>query len=263
MRHQTSAAKFNAHLHSMGVEAAELDGSGKGTEEATSPDFDRLARAYRWLEYLTFGPLLSRTRNHYLPLLEDCRHALVLGDGDGRFTLALLKANRRVRVHAIDASSGMLDQLELRSATYRDRLTTEMVDIRQWAPERHSQFDLIVSHFFLDCLSTSEVSLLAERVTPAASDEARWIISDFATPPNLYGRLVAAPMVAMLYCAFGILTGLKVHTLPDHAAALHAAGWRLEAERPRLAGLLVSQIWRRQCGRRAVLCIPSGASSVS
>ena len=57
------------------------------------PNFDLIARPYRWLEYLTFGPTLQQTRLHYLPALLHSRNALVLGDGDGRFIAALLAAN--------------------------------------------------------------------------------------------------------------------------------------------------------------------------
>jgi hypothetical protein len=54
------------------------------------PNFDRIARPYRWLEYLTLGRSLERAREVFLPLLKDRRQALILGDGDGRFTARLL-----------------------------------------------------------------------------------------------------------------------------------------------------------------------------
>src|SRR5206468_3304021 len=54
------------------------------------PNFNLIARPYRALEHLTFGPALQRTRTHFLPLLADRQNALILGDGDGRFTAALL-----------------------------------------------------------------------------------------------------------------------------------------------------------------------------
>ena len=58
--------------------------------EKPAANFDLIARPYRWLEYLTFGPALARCRNHFLPQLTDRRAALVLGDGDGRFLARLL-----------------------------------------------------------------------------------------------------------------------------------------------------------------------------
>ncbi|MGH9599640.1 MAG: class I SAM-dependent methyltransferase, partial [Terracidiphilus sp.] len=68
------------------------------------PDLDRLAGVYRWMELATFGPWLSWCRSAYLGELSGCRRALVLGDGDGRFTAQLLCANPQVEVDAVDAS---------------------------------------------------------------------------------------------------------------------------------------------------------------
>ena len=70
----------------------------------TRLNFDRIARPYRWLEYLSLGRALERCRFHFLPRLRDCRRALVLGDGDGRFTAKLLDANPSVQVDAVDIS---------------------------------------------------------------------------------------------------------------------------------------------------------------
>ena len=56
-------------------------------------NFDRLARIYRWMELVTFGPLLGRCRYRFLEQLCNCRTALLLGDGDGRFAARLLAAN--------------------------------------------------------------------------------------------------------------------------------------------------------------------------
>jgi hypothetical protein len=69
-----------------------------------APNFDRIAKPYRWLEYLTFGKALQNVRLHHLPALLHCRNALILGDGDGRFTAALLAANPPITVRAIDTN---------------------------------------------------------------------------------------------------------------------------------------------------------------
>jgi hypothetical protein len=36
---------------------------------SAEPDFNRIARPYRWLEYLTLGKALENCRTHYLPQL--------------------------------------------------------------------------------------------------------------------------------------------------------------------------------------------------
>jgi hypothetical protein len=214
-----------------------------------APNFNRLARAYRWMEWASFGPFLNLCRLTYLPRLTHCRSALVLGDGDGRFTAGLLRVNPFIHVHAVDASPAMLDTLTQTCSANAIRLTTEKSDLRIWQPApvsiplAASTFDLVVTHFFLDCLSTSEVLALAQRIKPIISPRALWVVSEFAVPPGRFGRLVARPIVHGLYLAFGLLTGLRTRALPDYAIALSAAGFTRLERRPRLGGLLVSELW--------------------
>lgn len=208
-----------------------------------TPDFDRLAHLYRWMEWLTFGPFLHRCRCAFLPSLTARRHALVLGDGDGRFTASLLRSNSAIEVDAVDASEAMLHQLSSRVPSAAS-IHTHHVDARAFAPP-HRDFDLIATHFFLDCLTTDEVGDLASRLCRQSAPDAIWVVSEFAIPPNLYGRALARPLIRALYLAFALLTKLRVRKLPDHHTALIGSGWCLLEQRQSLGGLLVSQMYRR------------------
>jgi hypothetical protein len=210
------------------------------------PNFNRLAGLYRWMEFFSFGPCLSLARGAFLKQLTQCRHALVLGDGDGRFTARLLGANRGVNLDAVDASSAMLQALKRRAGREAGRVRTHLADIREWLPmatEGTAAYDLIATHFFLDCLTTAEATALAATLRAAVSPSALWVVSEFAVPAGWLGSLIARPLVAGLYLAFGWLTGLTVRTLPDHRSALHAAGFNLIERRSRLGGLLISELW--------------------
>jgi len=222
------------------------------------PNFNRLAPVYRWMEYSTFGPWLNRTRCTFLADLRDCRSALVLGDGDGRFTERLLRTNPTIQIDAVDGSAAMLNSLLRRAGSNATRVQTHLADARQWQPPAHS-YDLIVTHFFLDCLTTEEVQSLAKQLHAAVSPSALWLVSEFAIPPNLFGRLVARPLVGALYLVFGWLTGLAVRTLPDHRSALAASGFTLVQHRALLAGLLIGELWSAQ--PLCVGSIPIRASS--
>jgi len=216
----------------------------RGMESAPAPNFNLLAGPYRWLEYLTFGPWLGFARNAFLPRLADCRNALVVGDGDGRFTAALLRANPAVHVHAVDASPAMLRALVRRAAPNAARVVTQLADARRWRPVPEEQtYDAIFTHFFLDCLTTAEIESMAEALRSSLSPSAIWVVTEFAVPPGRYGRFVAQPLVWGLYRVFAALTGLAVRTLPDHELALGAAGFVLKERQTRLAGLLVSELW--------------------
>lgn len=221
-----------------------LSVADEGPCEARAPDFDRLAGLYRWMEYATFGNRLWRCRCAFLAHLGPCRKVLVLGDGDGRFTARMLDANRNIEVDAVDASPAMLGALARRAAGHGSRLQLHLADARRWQPAS-AGYDLAVTHFFLDCLTDAEISSLAAKVRGCTAPGALWAVSEFATPQSRFGRLVARPVVAALYAAFRLLTGLEARALPDHAAALRDSGFALKNRRAWLGGLLVSELWRR------------------
>lgn len=206
------------------------------------PDLDHLAGAYRWMEAITFGPFLSRCRNEFLPQMRRCRRALILGDGDGRFTARLLRTNPSIEVDAVDASPAMLQALLRRAGPHAVRVSTHCADVRLWQPAR-PPYDLVVTHFFLDCLADSEVRAVAGKMRCAVRPSALWVISEFAIPETAFGRFIARPVVAGLYFGFRVLAGLAVNALPDHSSALASAGFRLDRRRTRLAGLLASELW--------------------
>lgn len=207
------------------------------------PHLDHLAAAYRWMEAATFGPWLSWCRREFLEQMRSSRRALVLGDGDGRFTAHLLRINQAIEIDAVDASGGMLRALLRRAGPHASRVREYCADVRGWVPPR-PPYDLVVTHFLLDFLTDSEVHALAQTVRGAVSPSALWVISEFATPNSQFGRFVARPLVAGLYFGFRVLTGLAVRRLPDHPKALGAAGFALEKHRARLAGLLTCELWR-------------------
>lgn len=207
-----------------------------------APNFDRVARIYRWIELVTFGSSLWRCRCTFLDELHSCRNALVIGDGDGRFTARLLEENPSIRIDAVDASREMLLALLRNAGANANRVHTYQADAREWVPP-HPPYDAIVTHFFLDCLSTDEVSAIAQLLHLCSTPASRWVVSEFALPRNRFGRLVAQPLVTFLYLAFRLLTGIQVLRLPNHRDAMAQAGLRLNRTRSRLAGLLVSEMW--------------------
>lgn len=210
---------------------------------AKAPNFNRLAPFYRWMEWLTFGPFLWKCRIAFLREMRRRRSALFLGDGDGRFTAQLLKDNPHINVEAVDASEAMLRSLLHRAGPDAVRVRTQIADVRHLNLRAAANFDLVVTHFFLDCLTTEEIATLAGKLRTKMTPGGAWIVSEFATPDNLYGRLIAAPLVSALYLAFSFLTGLTIRRLPNHRQALRHAGFVLSNQHKWLGGLLVSEMW--------------------
>jgi len=200
-------------------------------------NFDRVARLYRWAEYLTLGPLLQCTRTHFLPQLTHARRALVLGDGDGRFLSKLLTQNPNLRATAVDSSAKML-------ALLRSRCNVDTVHTNALTYTPSPDTDLIVTHFFLDCFTQPEINTLAHRLAQQTQPGALWLLSDFRIP-NSPLRPIARVYIRSLYFAFRILTNLRTTQLPDPATALSAAGFHRLAHHETLGGILYTELWQQ------------------
>jgi SAM-dependent methyltransferase len=214
-------------------------------DQKAAANFDPIAKPYRWMEYLTFVRSLERCRNHFVPQLRQCSNALVLGDGDGRFLACLLAANPGLHACAVDTSAAMLRLLDRRATAATSdahaRLRTHHGSALTF--DSHRPVDLIVTHFFLDCLTQPEMDSLALRLARSAcSPGAVWLISDFRIPAGTM-HWPARGIVGLLYLAFRLLTGLRTTELPNHAAALTQAGFTRIAQRLSLGGLLTSELW--------------------
>jgi trans-aconitate methyltransferase len=192
---------------------------------------------------MSFGPWLARCRNAQLGHLTSARHALLLGDGDGRFLARLLAANPTLTADVVDSSQAMLTLLErrLHRSDFQHRVRLHHAGVLHWNPTR--SYDLIVSHFFLDCFFPHELEQLFDSILPHALPGAHWVISEFAIPHNPFASWFARGIIRGLYQTFGWATGLRVRALPDYAASLHGRGLTLSRDQTYLAGLLRSQLW--------------------
>jgi ubiquinone/menaquinone biosynthesis C-methylase UbiE len=196
---------------------------------------DRIAGVYRWLEYAAFGRALERRRFRFLADAAGAHRALILGDGDGRF-LARFSAASQACIDYVDLSARMLELARSRAGTRRiayrqaDALTLPL------AP---AEYDLIATHFFLDCLDERDLERLIERAARAAQPGALWIVSEFRQ------ARWAGPLIGLLYLFFRLTTGLATHRLTDHRPLLVKHGFSLKREETSSGGLLASELWVR------------------
>ena len=209
---------------------------------------DLIAPWYEPVEHLCFGHALERRRNAFLADVADVRVAISCGEGDGRFTTALLQSNSQVKVTAVDASPKMTQVAERRAARMGNRLSRRVeyhpCEIHTFQPPLPA-YDLIATHFFLDCFNTEEASAVIHRVAGWAAPHSRWLVSEFAQPPTRLGQLWTGAIIRALYGAFRVTTGLRVTHLPDYRPALEREGFQLRRQQYAFGGLLLSEMWER------------------
>jgi ubiquinone/menaquinone biosynthesis C-methylase UbiE len=215
--------------------------------------FDRLAPHYRWMEFVLAGEKLQRCRTAFLPEVADARDILILGEGNGRFLIECRKVLPKARITCIDESGRMLQLARLR--LNRSRLGTQEInfvntDALSWAPAQRS-FDLIVTHFFLDCFRADQLKRLLSVLVQACRPHAGWLLADFQIPDRGVSRPRAQVIHWLMYSFFRITTRLSARKLTPPDSFLTANGFALQKRKISDWGLLHSDLWEKTPNRHA------------
>lgn len=207
--------------------------------------FDRLAPFYRAMEFVLAGGKLQRCRLAWLDEAKDCRRVLIVGEGPGRFLTECVKALPESQILCVDASEAMLKHARLalqRTKTDSSRVKFEQAALPEWTPPQ-GEFDLIVTHFFLDCFPPEQLKLVVSRLASAAQPGARWLLADFCEPPRGFARWRARVILALAYAFFNLAAGLPARRLEAPDGYLEEHGLRLKERRIFEGGLLHSDLW--------------------
>lgn len=209
----------------------------------SSRGYDQLARVYRLIEFIAFGRALERARFRHFDRLRDCKHILLLGDGDGRGLALACRFAPHARIDSVDFSAGMLDRAarRLRPAD-RARATLRQADALT-ADFPSNTYDAVTTLFFLDCFSNAQVRAFIGHLHPALTPGAIWLHADFALPSRGFHRLRARVMLTLMLTFFRWQTGLAVRALPASESLLHSASFARIAETSWQGGFIRSVVF--------------------
>lgn len=202
-------------------------------------NFDGIAPWYRTFEYLAFGGSLQRARLQFIDYTKTARRVLILGDGDGRFTAEFVNQNPEAAVDSVDLSERMIELAKRRMPG---------ADVRFFVNDARTVslpgvYDLIVTHFFLDCFTQQDCEALVKKVAQHCTPNAKWLVSEFRVPASGVGKWAARETVRFMYFFFSVLTGLTVTQLPNYGTALEQSGFRITHRQTILAGFVVAEMW--------------------
>jgi len=172
---------------------------------------------------------------------------VIMGEGNGRFLLSCRRALTSAHITCVDASLRMLQLAQARLIEEGLSLRgIEFVhaDALRWKPRRDS-FDLIVTHFFLDCFRADQLEQLIGTIAAAAALKAEWLIADFQVPDAGWRRLRARAVHLLMYALFRVVAGLPAKTLICPDPFLVANGFMLQSRRLSEWGLLHTDRWIR------------------
>lgn len=209
--------------------------------------FDRLAPHYRWLERVLAGEKLQRCRLAWLGEVRNCRKVLVVGEGPGRFLSEAVRALPAAQFCCVDASAAMLERARVawaKAGGEPARAQFLQAELPAWQPPA-GVFDLVVTHFFLDCFPPGLLKAVVARLAAAAGADARWLLADFCVPARGAARLRARLVLWTAYTFFRAAIRLPARRLATPDVCLEAEGFRLMHRRTSDWGLLHSDLWQR------------------
>ncbi len=208
---------------------------GMASSDAITPaqpaaNFDIVARPYRTIEWIVYGPMLEEARFSLLERWANARRLLLLGDGDGRCLARVLKIAPEATVVSVDASAAML-RIAAARLTPEERRRVEFVcaDARLFRMDE-SSFDGIGTLFFMDCFEDSDARKLAVQLRRALRPGGILIYADFEATGSRLSRFWKRSLIGIMYVFFRVSAGLRTRALPNVASALEAAGFT-ETER--------------------------------
>lgn len=209
----------------------------------------RLAPWYRWIEYAAYGRALERRRFAFLPRLAAARRVLILGEGDGRALVELIRIAPHARFDVIEISPEMIG-LAKRRAGECDRVRFHCADARN-AAQSLPPCDAIVTNFFLDCFSADDARELIAQLSRALTPDGLWLIAEFAIPPRGWRRVHARLWISTMYRFFRLTTALRASQLPPIERFMRESGMTLTERQSARAGLMISEIWTHAATPRA------------
>jgi ubiquinone/menaquinone biosynthesis C-methylase UbiE len=207
--------------------------------------FDSVAPWYRALETIAFGNGLQRARLACLDEIAAPRRVLIVGEGNGRFLFELRRRHPGVQIDCVDASQRMLSLARRRFRASPDDVRFLQRDLLTWTPDA-AHYDLVVTHFFLDCFPEGQLPGIVSKLAEAATPEAIWLLADFRIPAQGFANVRARAWVAVMYQFFRSVAGIEARELVDPSPFLRSENFVLAQEHLLRGGLLKSQLWRRQ-----------------
>jgi len=205
-------------------------------------NFDRIAPFYRVMEAVTAGGKLQQCRLAFLDQITPPQRVLIAGEGHGRFLPELVRRFPGASFTVVDSSLRMLEIA--RSNVPGSAVDFVHADLREWTPEMGG-FDLIVTHFFLDCFLPDDLQQVIDRLGQWATSDAEWLLADFQHAPGIVNGARSRFILKLLYGFFRGICNLDAIRLSPPDPHLLTARFRLHRRITVDWELLKSEWWRR------------------
>lgn len=169
--------------------------------------FNWIAPFYDQLAWFVFGNAIYKAQTSHLSCVQKHSRVLVLGGGTGKWLRELVRLNESCTIFYVEASSKMLDKAK-ENLNDSDRIkfihgTEDNL--------RNEQFDIIITHFFLDMYTNLQLTQLTKKIKSLMNGkDARWLVADFEN-----SKFWHVPFLTIMYYFFNVTNSISTRHLPN------------------------------------------------
>ena len=213
-------------------------------------NFNFIAPVYDQLASWVFGQSIKQAQLDTLTWIPLNATVLIIGGGTGWYLKALLEQHKVKKVVYIEASEKMLALTRKKIASLLPELTTSEIEFRLGTEDTlypAEQFDIVVTHFFLDVFEPVQLKKIAYQLKNVLYPSGLWLIADFRLAEQNIGirYLWKKLLVKSMLLFFRITSRITARQLPDFAALFTAMNMKLVNEHSYYKGLIVSAVYRK------------------
>lgn len=210
--------------------------------------FNRIAPYFERLEKIVFNNQMQCCRTAFLSELPCVKKVALIGEGDGRFLVELLKENKFEKIHYIDSSEKMLELARKRVQKFS---SNELSLVEFFHCDLMSEampcqnYDLVVTNFFLDLFNEQGLKKNISKIAAACKETAIWLYADFQISSGLLPRVRSLAWMKVMYVFFRVIAKIQSRSLIDPAEILESKGFQLRALREFQRGLMKAELRQR------------------
>jgi ubiquinone/menaquinone biosynthesis C-methylase UbiE len=185
----------------------------------SSHNFDTIAFVYDSLASCIFGESIKQAQIDTIDFIPDHVNILIIGGGTGWYLKELLDRKKPKKLVYIEASQNMiyLTRKIIDGVFLTDKSIVELRAGTEDTILPDEQFDIIITHFFLDIFAPYRLQRIIGKLNQALSPEGIWLIADFSLPQRETGRYYfwKKILVKSMYMFFRIVCRISAKALPD------------------------------------------------
>lgn len=171
--------------------------------------FDIIAPVYDKLARLFFGRAIAEAQQHFLDHVSKARNVLIVGGGTGDIAKLLLQKFSYINIVYVDTSKVMIEKAKVKCADFDARIV--FVNDSAFSLGDATQFDVILTPFFLDMFSEETISGIVQFFKQILANNGKWIVTDFQTTKRWHHRV----LLWIMYRFFRLVCKIEATQLAD------------------------------------------------